>query len=77
MGKRDYGCLNEPVTGNIKKALLNKGLRQVWVAEKAGMTELTLSQTLTNKRVIKVSEITKIAEVIGVDPGDLFKEVRR
>lgn len=63
---------NGSVAKNIKEIILRKGLKQKSVAEKAGFSEKDFSAMLTNRKIIKVSEIVNISKALGVTPNELY-----
>lgn len=69
MGISEY---NTPVAENIVRAIEEKGLKQVYVANKAGYTKQMLSDMITGRRLIKANDIIRIAPVLGVDANYLF-----
>lgn len=65
---------NEPVAGNIKRVISEKGLKNLSVAEKAGYAPSQLSSMLRGRKMIKPSDIVRIAKVLGIPEGELFKK---
>lgn len=63
---------NAPVAENIARVIEEKGLKQVYVANKAGYTKQMLSDMITGRRLIKANDIIRIAPVLGVDANYLF-----
>lgn len=63
---------NGSVAENIKAIINEKGLKQKTVAKKAGFGEKDFSAMMTNRRIIKVSEVMDIANALGVEPNDLY-----
>lgn len=63
---------NFPVAENIQRIINEKGLKQVYVAEKAGYTAHMLSDMLSGRKIIKACDVHKICEVLGVDANSLF-----
>ncbi len=58
----------------IKQMIDDKGLKHRFVADKAGMPYKTLSATLNGRRKIRVEELVKIGQVLGVSLDELTKE---
>lgn len=65
---------NEPVASNIERVISEKGLKKLAVAEKAGYAPNLLSSMLRGRKMIKPCDIVKIADALGVSPGELFKK---
>ena len=63
---------NFPVAENIQRIINEKGLKQVYVAEKAGYTEHMLSDMIVGRKIIKVCDVRRICGVLGVDANSLF-----
>lgn len=57
---------------DIKVYLVKNGLKQSYVAEKAGISETIFCMMLNDKRRIEVNEYMRICDAIGV-PLDQFK----
>lgn len=57
----------------LKKAIDKRGLKQKFVAEKAGISEQTLSAMLNGKQGIDVDTFFAIAEVIKMTPGEIME----
>lgn len=64
---------NKPVSTRLLAVISKKGLKQVYVAEKAGYTPQELSDMINGRRIIKACDIPKIANALGVKLDDLFK----
>lgn len=60
------------VGANIKVLMARKGLKQKYVAEKAGFNEAEFSKLLNGKRGINAAVIPAIATAIGCTPNDIF-----
>lgn len=63
---------NSPVAENIQQIINEKGLKQVYVAEKAGNTAQELNDMLNGRRLIKICDIPPIADALGVDANRLY-----
>ena len=64
---------NKPVAENIARAIKESGLKQVYVANKAGYTPQMFSDMIAGRRIIKVNDILRISEALGVDANYLFR----
>ena len=62
---------NAPAAENISKIIKDKGLKQLYVAEKAGYTPQEFSDMLNGRKLIKVCDIPKLAGVLNVNTGDI------
>lgn len=65
--------MNNPVSNNIKRILNEKGLKQVFLAEKLNETPASISNMLQNKKIIKSDDIQKIAYILNIPIDELFK----
>lgn len=63
---------NSPAAENIARIIKEKGLKQSYVAEKAGFTAQELNDMLNGRRLIKMCDIPKIAEVLKVTSDDIY-----
>lgn len=64
---------NSPVAENIQQIIRENGLKQTYIAEKAGYTEQMLSNMLVGRKVIKVCDAIRICMALGVDANTLYK----
>ena len=60
-----------PFTALIKKLMEEKGITGVSIAQAVGYTGPWLSMVMNNKRTLSVGELSKIAELLGVEMGEL------
>lgn len=63
---------NEPAAGNIARIIREKGLRNMYVAEKAGYKPQELSDMLNGRKLIKACDILKLSIVLGVTADDIY-----
>ena len=63
---------NSVIPKNISRIIESKGFKQIAIAEKAGFTARAFSDMMNGRRLIKVLDIIKISEVLGVTPNELF-----
>ncbi len=56
----------------IKEVLGEKGIKQIWLAEKLGKSYNMVNGYATNKRQPSIEILYKIAEVLDVNPRDLL-----
>lgn len=58
---------NSPVAENIARIIAEKGLKQVHVSEKAGYNAQNISDMIHGRKLIKVSDLVRIAAALDVD----------
>lgn len=64
---------NTPAAENITRIIAEKGLKQVYVAEKAGYKAQEFNDMLNGRRLIKACDIPRIATVLGVKADDIYE----
>lgn len=64
---------NEPFASGFKAVIAKKGLKKMYIAEKAGYTKQELSDMLNGRRLIKACDIHKLTETINTDIGDIYE----
>ena len=62
---------NEPVSSNILRIIQEKGYKQCAVAKKAGYSKAVFCNIVNDYRVIRPSDILRIA--LGVAPDELLQ----
>ena len=65
---------NEPAAKNIARIIREKGLKQIYVAEKAGYLPQELNDMLNGRRLIKACDIQKLSVVLGVTANDIYEK---
>lgn len=63
---------NSPAADNIDRIIREKGLKQSYVAEKAGFKAQELNDMLNGRRLIKSCDIPPLAKVLGVTSDDIY-----
>ena len=63
---------NAPVAKNITGVIESRGLKQVYVAKKAGYGPQEFNDMLNGRRLIKANDIARISSVLDVDANYLF-----
>lgn len=58
----------------LKKYIEDCGIKQKYIAEKAGMSEPKLSSILNEKRKCEVGEYANICKALGVKFGTFIRE---
>lgn len=64
---------NEPFVKGLKFLIAAKGLKNLFVAEKAGYTPQELSDMLNGRRLIKACDIPRLADAIDVTTDEIYK----
>lgn len=60
---------------NLKKLRTKKGINQVPFARQLGVSQTTYSSWETGSHVPRLSKISMISELLGIDVGELFDEI--
>lgn len=63
---------NSPLSNGIKVIIAKKGLKNIYVAERAGFTPQELSDMLNGRRLIKACDVTKLALAMEVKEGEIY-----
>jgi putative transcriptional regulator len=58
----------------IKEVLEEKGIKQVWLAEKLGKSINIVNGYVQNRSQPSIEVLYKIAEILNVKPKDLLKD---
>ena len=64
---------NERMTENIKTLIVESGMKQKVVAERAGFTEQMMTDMLNGRKVIKAEFVPALCRALGVTPNRLFQ----
>ena len=62
----------EGLTNNINKVLIEKGIKQTWLAEKLGKSFTIVNSYVCNRRQPTLELLFQIAEILQVNPKDLI-----
>ncbi len=62
------------VVKNIKAIIKRNGLKQKYVAEKAGFTKNEFSNILNGRKMFRTEYVNFICNVLGIQPNDLFAQ---
>ena len=65
---------NYPVAENVSRIINEKGLKQVYVAEKAGCTAQELSDMVNGRRLMKVKDVINLRNVLNVSYDELYRK---
>lgn len=58
----------------IKEVLEQKGIKQIWLAEKLGKSYNMVNSYAQNRRQPSIEDLYKIAEILGIEAKDLLVE---
>lgn len=64
---------NSPAADNISRLIEKNGLKQVYVAEKAGYKAQELNDMLNGRRLIKACDVPRIALALGVEINEIYE----
>lgn len=64
---------NFPFDEGIMRLIRQKGLKQKYVADKAGYTTQEFSDMMNGRKIIKLCDIPRIATVLGVKADDIYE----
>ena len=57
----------------IKEVLEDKGIKQIWLAEKLGKSYNMVNSYVQNRRQPSLEDLYKIAEILNIEPSELLK----
>ncbi len=63
---------NHPADIGISRIIKEKGMKQVYIANKAGYKPHELCDMLHGRKLIKACDILKLSIVLGVTAGDIY-----
>lgn len=63
---------NGAIPGNVLRIIKERGMRQAFVAEKAGFKNYQFYELMNGRRIIRAVDIAAIAEALNVTPNELF-----
>lgn len=66
--------MNSIVAPNVKEIIREKCLKQSAVAKKAGYSNQQFSAMMNGRKIIKDTDILRIAIALDVDANELFKK---
>lgn len=69
---KESGYKYEQIISNVKRLISERGLKQGFVAEKAGFTDQEFSNIMNFRMLLRAEYVPDIAKAIGVTPNDLF-----
>jgi len=57
----------------LKKLIQSKGVKQKWLAQEVGVSEVTISQWAQKKSVPNKKHLEKLCEVLNVSQTEIIK----
>lgn len=63
---------NFPFDIGMAKLIQKKGIKQVYIADKAGYTAQELSDMLNGRKIIKLCDVPRLADALGVEIDDIY-----
>lgn len=63
---------NFPFDVGIAKLIQKKGVKQVYIADKAGYTAQELSDMLNGRKIIKLCDVPRLAGALGVEIDTIY-----
>lgn len=63
---------DEKYLENIRKFISDKGLKQKYVAEKAGFNPQDFSNMLNHRKEFKTAYVVPVCNALSITPNDLF-----
>ncbi|SLD50561.1 transcriptional regulator, y4mF family [Mycobacteroides abscessus subsp. bolletii] len=74
---QDVKRIQLAVAAELRAAVARSGLTQEAVADQAGLSRSTVSRLLKGSRSADVTQLFKIAGVVGAEPGELLDAAQR
>lgn len=60
----------------IKEVLEEKGIKQIWLADKLGKSYNMVNSYVQNRRQPSIEDLYKIAQILNVDAKDLLVSIK-
>lgn len=60
----------------IKEVLEEKGIKQIWLADKLGKSYNMVNSYVQNRRQPSIEDLYKIAQILSVDAKDLLVPIK-
>lgn len=64
------------VTNNLKQILSERGIKQIWLAEKCDMDQRTINNIVNNRYNTSLEVALKIADILSCKVDDIFKLIK-
>lgn len=61
----------------IKEVLENKGIKQIWLAEKLGKSYNMVNSYAQNRRQPSIEDLYKIAEILDIEAKELLTTIKK
>ena len=61
----------------IKEVLEEKGIKQIWLAEKLGKSYNMVNSYAKNRRQPSIEDLYKIAEILDIEAKDLLTTIKK
>jgi transcriptional regulator with XRE-family HTH domain len=61
----------------IKEVLENKGIKQIWLAEKLGKSYNMVNSYAKNRRQPSIEDLYKIAKILDIEAKDLLTTIKK
>jgi putative transcriptional regulator len=58
---------------SLKKILEHKGIKQRWLADELGVTEVTISNWVNNRTYPSLETLSSISNILDIEIKDLFE----
>ena len=59
-------------TNKLKSIIVEKGVKNSYLAEKLGISKQSLSNKLNNKTLFSLTEVKGLCEILKISPRDCF-----
>ncbi|WP_029923827.1 helix-turn-helix domain-containing protein [Nocardia otitidiscaviarum] len=76
MATDDKRLLREAVAAELRAAVARADLTQEQVAEKSGLSRVTVNRLLRALRSVDVEQLTALGEALDFEPGSLLDQAR-
>lgn len=64
--------MKNAISGNVRKIIIERGLKQKAVAKNAGYDEKQFSNMLNGRKTITDVDVFRLSVALGVTPNELF-----
>ena len=65
--------MNYPFDVGVLNSIKRKGIKQAYVADKAGYTRQELNDMLNGRRLIKARDVLNLSLALGITADDIYK----
>lgn len=67
---------NKPLADGIRVLIIKNGLKNSYIAQKAGYTDQNLSDMLNGRKLIKACDIPRLAYALNVSSDEIYEAGR-